>query len=173
MTAEQTTTPAGEATCWCCGLERPAGELVRLQCHDEIGLCGVCIGWLGERRNERMAVRDVAPILATSDVRRALAHYAALGFDVEEWEGGGYGFMERDGTQLHIGEPEGFDPATNTVSIYLDVRDADALHAEWSTAGEAGEFIAPFDTDYGMREGSHTDPDGNVLRFGAPLSSSC
>ncbi|MGH3410576.1 MAG: hypothetical protein ACRDRJ_49980 [Streptosporangiaceae bacterium] len=26
-------------------------------------------------------------------------------------------------------------------------------------------------TDYGMREGSHTDPDGNVIRFGSETAS--
>jgi hypothetical protein len=25
------------------------------------------------------------------------------------------------------------------------------------------------DFDYGKREGSHTDPDGNLIRFGSPL----
>ena len=30
----------------------------------------------------------------------------------------------------------------------------------------------PVDTGYGMREGSHVDPDGNLLRFGSPLASS-
>jgi hypothetical protein len=27
------------------------------------------------------------------------------------------------------------------------------------------------DTDYGIREGGHVDPDGNLLRFGSPLPS--
>jgi hypothetical protein len=34
----------------------------------------------------------------------------------------------------------------------------------------AGELVAPFDTDYGLREGSHVDPDGNVIRFGSPIT---
>jgi uncharacterized glyoxalase superfamily protein PhnB len=77
--------------------------------------------------------------------------------------------MERDGVELHVGEREKLDPATNSVSFYLHVRDPDALHAEWSASGAAGEFVAPFETDYGTREGSHTDPDGNVLRYCARL----
>jgi hypothetical protein len=36
--------------------------------------------------------------------------------------------------------------------------------------GVAGELVAPFDTDYGLREGSHVDPDGNVIRFGSPIT---
>jgi hypothetical protein len=30
-------------------------------------------------------------------------------------------------------------------------------------------LIGPDDYDYGKREGSHRDPDGNLLRFGSPL----
>jgi hypothetical protein len=165
---EQKVDPAKAAECWCCGNEYPAEELVRLGCHDEIGLCEGCVGWLADRRGH--AVRRAVPILATGDVSRAVAHYAALGFDTEHWEGGGYGFVMRDGVELlHLGEREDFDPAANTVSCYLHVRDADALYAQWSAADVAGELVAPFDTDYGLREGSHTDPDGNVVRFGSPI----
>lgn len=163
--------PAKLTECWCCGAERAAGELVRLGCHDEVGLCEGCIGWLADRRGGH-AVRRTVPILATGDVSRALAHYAALGFDAELWEGGGYGFVKRDGVELlHVGEREDFDVATNTVSCYLHVRDADAHHAEWSAVAVAGELVAPFNTDYGLREGSHTDPDGNVVRCRAATST--
>jgi len=163
--------PAKVAECWCCGSELPAEALLRLGSHDEIGLCEPCVGWLADRRGH--AVRRTVPILATGDVSRALAHYAALGFDTEHWEGGGYGFVMHDGVELlHLGEREGFDPATNTASCYLHVRDADALYARWAAAGVAGELVAPFDTDYGLREGSHTDPDGNVVRFGSPIPDS-
>jgi uncharacterized protein len=171
MTTEPTTDPAKRGECWCCGTQLPAEELVRLGCHDEVGLCAGCIGWLAERRGGR-PVRRAVPILATGDVTRALAHYAALGFETEGWEGGGYGFLMRDGVELHLGEREGFDPTTNTVSCYLHVRDADALYAEWAAAGVSGELVAPFDTHYGLREGSHVDPDGNVVRFGSPITGS-
>jgi hypothetical protein len=120
-------------------------------------------------REQEVQPRTI-PILATADVSRAVVHYAALGFETEHWEGGGYGFVMRDGVELlHLGEREGFDPATNTVSCYLHVRDADALYAEWAAADVAGELVAPCDTDYGLREGRHTDPDGNVVRFGSPI----
>jgi uncharacterized protein len=114
-------------------------------------------------------VRRAVPILATSDVARALEHYAALGFETEAWEGGGYGFVTRDGVELHLGTVEGHDPEANTVSCYLFVGDADALHAEWAASGAGGLLEVPIDTDYGLREGRHVDPDGNVIRFGSPL----
>jgi uncharacterized glyoxalase superfamily protein PhnB len=31
------------------------------------------------------------------------------------------------------------------------------------------EVVGPRDEDYGKREGSITDPDGNVIRFGSPI----
>ena len=159
MTSEPVADPAKQAECWCCGTTYPADELVRLGCHDEVGLCEGCVGWLADERRGRF-VRRAVPILATSDLPRALAHYAALGFDTEEWEGGGYGFLVRDGVELHLGGREGLDPAHNPVSCYLFVRDADALHAEWDAAGVGGELVAPIDTDYGLREGRHVDPRG-------------
>ena len=43
---------------------------------------------------------------------------------------------------------------------------ADAVAARWAGIGRTG---APVDTVYGLREGAHVDPDGNLLRFGSPL----
>jgi uncharacterized glyoxalase superfamily protein PhnB len=53
-------------------------------------------------------------------------------------------------------------------SIYMHVDDADALAAEWRGAGVV--FVEPQDFEYGKREGSHEDPDGNLIRFGSPLA---
>ena len=38
---------------------------------------------------------------------------------------------------------------------------------EWRRAGI--EVDGPRDEDYGKREGSIADPDGNVIRFGSPI----
>jgi predicted enzyme related to lactoylglutathione lyase len=114
-------------------------------------------------------VRRAIPILLTTDLERALEHYQALGFATETWEGGGYAFLTRGAVELHVGEVEPRDPATNTVSCYLHVHDADALYAEWASAGVGGRLAAPIDTDYGLREGHHVDTDGNVIRFGSPV----
>jgi uncharacterized glyoxalase superfamily protein PhnB len=50
-------------------------------------------------------------------------------------------------------------------SVHVD--DADALAAEWLAAGV--EVGGPVDYDYGKREGRHTDPEGNLIRFGSPI----
>jgi hypothetical protein len=50
-----------------------------------------------------------------------------------------------------------------------EVRDAAALYEEWSKPGIAGHTHPAEPTPYGLLEGSHTDPDGNVIRFGSPI----
>ena len=52
---------------------------------------------------------------------------------------------------------------------YLVVGDADQLAAEWAGEGIGGRTNPPVDIPWGMREGTHFDPDGNLLRFGSPL----
>ena len=51
---------------------------------------------------------------------------------------------------------------------YLYVLDADALYQEWSRPGIGGCTMPAGPTPYKLREGSHTDPDGNLIRFGSP-----
>lgn len=72
---------------------------------------------------------------------------------------------------MHLSRVDDVDPTTTLVSVYLYVADADALHAEWSTSGVEGHFHEPTDTDYGLREGAYVDPDGNLLRYGSPLTA--
>jgi hypothetical protein len=46
---------------------------------------------------------SVSPVFPVRDLRRALAHYASLGFEVEPYaDGDGYGFAERDEVSLHL-----------------------------------------------------------------------
>jgi catechol 2,3-dioxygenase-like lactoylglutathione lyase family enzyme len=110
---------------------------------------------------------SASPIFPVSDLPRALEHYAALGCVVSTHDEG-YGFAARGGAELHLVVVAADDPRSGPAAAYLHVPDADALAAEWS--GVPGTEL-PVDTDYGLREGRHTDPDGNVLRFGSPLPS--
>lgn len=105
----------------------------------------------------------VAPIFSVRDVEAALSFYRRLGFSVRAYEGGGYGFVSRDGVEIHLGEP-GRDHCPG--SAYLFVDDADAFAAQWRATG--AEVHSPQDTEWGRHEGALIDPDGNVLRFGSP-----
>ncbi|WP_028922447.1 bleomycin resistance protein [Pseudonocardia acaciae] len=109
-----------------------------------------------------------APIFPVADLARALEHYRALGFDVEPYEDGEeYGFAERDGAQIHFSVQRDLDPKVGAAAAYLYVADADALAEQWSRPGIGGKTLPAQDTDYGMREGAHIDPDNNLIRFGS------
>jgi catechol 2,3-dioxygenase-like lactoylglutathione lyase family enzyme len=109
--------------------------------------------------------RQFSPIFPVRDLAAALRHYAALGCKTIAHEGGGdYGFANRDRLSIHLTLDPGHEPG----AAYLDVRDADALYEEWSKPGVGGltRLVGP--TEYGLREGSHIDLDGNLIRFGSP-----
>ncbi len=112
-------------------------------------------------------LRRFSPIFGVRDLAAALAHYASLGFQTSAYEDAGYyGFADRDGIGLHLATHES---ELHPGAAYLYVRDADALYEEWSQPGIGGHTHPAGPTDYGLREGSHTDPDGNLIRFGSPI----
>ncbi len=111
--------------------------------------------------------RQFSPIFPVRNLVAALAHYSALGFDTFAYaDGDEYGFANREGTGLHLAADP--DPAHHAWT-YLYVRDADALYEEWSRPGIGGRTRPVGPTPYKLREGSHTDPDGNLIRFGSPM----
>jgi hypothetical protein len=109
-----------------------------------------------------------APIVPVPDVARAAEHYRRLGFDVDLYgDGTEYAFARRGGVELHLSIQTDHDRLTTAGALYVWVSDADALADEWRGAG--GRLVDPADTPYGLREGAHIDPDGNLIRFGSPL----
>jgi len=112
-------------------------------------------------------IRRIAPVFPVSDLHAAFAHYRLIGFDVREYEGGGYGYATRDGIEIHLSLVRDLDPATTTSVAYFWVDDADELAREWEAAGVS--VGRPQDTDWGQHEGTHVDRDGNLIRFGSPV----
>jgi catechol 2,3-dioxygenase-like lactoylglutathione lyase family enzyme len=111
-----------------------------------------------------------APIFPVRDVATALAFYRGLGFGAREWRGGGYGFVTFEGAEIHLGEEPDLDARPDRRSTaYLFVEDADALARTWRAAG--AEVRLPEDTEWGRHEGVLIDPDGNVIRFGSPMTT--
>jgi DNA-binding MarR family transcriptional regulator len=112
-------------------------------------------------------LRRFSPIFGVRDLAAALEHYASLGFRTSAYDDADYyGFADRDGTGLHLALR---DSDMHPGAAYLYVRDADALYEEWTRPGIGGHTHPAVPTDYKLREGSHTDPDGNLIRFGSPL----
>lgn len=99
-------------------------------------------------------LKALAPVLPVSDVLSALDNYARLGFRAKPYQRGEvvegrrlvevlYGFVFRDGLQLHLCQVSGIDPVTNLSEVYLYVDDANALHEQWSASGAAGSTSNP------------------------------
>lgn len=112
----------------------------------------------------------ICPVFPVSDLYAAAKHYEALGFEVEEYASRGYAFIRAGRAEIHLLRVPDLDPSTSTSSCYLYVGDADALYREWEDSEALGYLIPPMDTDYGLREFSHVDIDGNLIRVGSPLA---
>lgn len=157
-------------TCSCCGT---TGEpTVQLHAHREIQICYDCLNWLNAKRHEQMhshggwQVGGFEPIFVVKDVAKSTDHYAKMGFEIS-FHDDTYAFAHRDRDltiHLTLGEP-GDVPGGGT--LYVHCADADEVANEWRRAGL--EVTGPIDEEYGKREGMHTDPDGNHIRFGSPL----
>jgi len=122
------------------------------------------------RRRPPGRLMRFSPIFPVRDLAAELAHYASLGFTSVAYEGAGdYGFANRDGVSLHMVADQDHDHEhRHGAAAYLYVSDADALYEQWSKPGFAGHTHRVTSTPYGMREGSHLDPDSNLVRFGSP-----
>ncbi len=118
-----------------------------------------------------MAHMDRAcPMLAASDVPAAVEWYRErLGFFVRRTMPD-YGIVEKDGIELHFWPCRDRSIAENT-SAYVRVDDVDAVHATLQDAREGGRISEVADRAWGMREFYVWDPDGNLLRFGAPVAA--
>lgn len=106
------------------------------------------------------------PIFAVADISRAVEHYTRLGFEISHYDEN-YAFAQRNGLTLHLNCTDSPPPGGGL--LYLHVDDADRLAREWREAG--ADVTDPRDLPWGKHEGTHTDPDGNTIRFGSPLRS--
>ena len=78
-----------------------------------------------------------------------------------------YTFVHRDrDLTIHLAQA-GEDERPGHGTLYIHCQEADRVAEEWTRAGIDVE--GPRDEEYGKREGSITDPDGNVIRFGSPI----
>jgi predicted enzyme related to lactoylglutathione lyase len=136
-----------------------------LQCHSEIKVCRVCIGWL--MRNAGGI--DVTPTLPVSDMSAAVSFYEAAGFDVERYDDG-FAFVRYDDQSVaDLDLAEGMDPSTNRAGCYVITDDVDSWHARSSAAGLDVTSIE--DMPWGMHEFTLTDPSGNHVRVGRSVTA--
>jgi uncharacterized glyoxalase superfamily protein PhnB len=111
-------------------------------------------------------VAGFEPIFKVTDVSISADWFRCAGFDVSfHDESYAFAHRERDLT-VHLARTTE-DAAAGHGVLYLHCQDADRVAEEWKQAGL--DVIDPRDEEYGKREGSASDPDGNVIRFGSPM----
>jgi catechol 2,3-dioxygenase-like lactoylglutathione lyase family enzyme len=111
-----------------------------------------------------MKIVGFEPCFRVTDVDAAVAHYQRLGFETS-YHDETYAFAHRDDLTIHLAHDD--ETTHHPTMLYIHVDDAEALAREWRAAGV--DVTGPTDFDYGKREGSHVDPDGNLIRFGSPV----
>jgi hypothetical protein len=158
-------------TCTCCGAS--VDWWVRLRSHPDQPICHDCLGGLNAQRvgqlqlmSDTWLVTGFEPIFKVADVSRSMAWFERAGFEVSS-HNGTYAFAHRDrDLTIHLAHAVGDELPGQSV-LYLNCQDADRVAEEWRQSGL--DVDGPRDEDYGKREGSVTDPDGNVIRFGSPI----
>lgn len=125
---------------------------------------------------------DQIPIFPSTDFDRTEAFWSLLGYGETERFGAEYMIMRHpDGLEQHFFALHRINTKKNFHGAYVrfeDVGAADRLHEEWNEtasteaftdlAGKAGRVTAIQSTNYGLREFAMLDPDGSLLRIGAP-----
>ncbi len=111
-------------------------------------------------------VTGFEPMFRVADVTRSVAWFERAGFGVSI-HADTYAFAHRDrDLTIHLVAAAG-DEVPGHGALYIHCQDSDRVAEEWMQAGL--EVDGPRDEDHGKREGSITDPDGNVIRFGGPI----
>ena len=157
--------------CACCST--PVDWWVSLRSHPDLPICHNCLSGLNGQRDGQLQLMtgkwlatSFEPIFKVADVARSVAWFERLGFAVSVHDDT-YAFARRDrDLTIHLAQAAGDELPGHGV-LYIHCTDADRVAEEWRQAGV--EVDGPRNEDYGKREGSATDPDGNVVRFGGPI----
>jgi hypothetical protein len=135
-----------------------------LQCHDDVKVCRICIGWLLPRAGGI----DVTPTLPVADMTTAVLFYESAGFEVQRYDDG-FAFVHlHDQSAFDLNLVPGTDPARNGAGCYIILDDVDGWHEQLVAAGLP--VTAVEDMPWGMHEFTLTDPSGNDIRVGRGTS---
>ena len=114
-----------------------------------------------------VSLRSVAPILQVADLPRAIDFYTqTLGFELG-WTGGTPPFIAsvcRDNVEFNLR----LEARPTPSRVYIQVSGVDAYNQRIIAAGVA-MIHSLEDRDYGMRDCTFADPDGNAIAIGEPL----
>ncbi|HXO57843.1 MAG TPA: VOC family protein [Mycobacterium sp.] len=151
----------------------PVDWWVRLRSHPDLPICHDCLAALNSQRDGQLQlmtdtwlITGFESIFKVTDMTRSVDWFERAGF-VVSFHDDTYAFAHRDrDLTIHLAQAVGDELPGHGV-LYIHCQDADRVAEEWKRA--AIEVDGPRDEDHGKREGSVTDPDGNVIRFGSPI----
>ena len=128
---------------------------------------------MGVSEAARLADR-VAPILPARDFERTARFYERLGFAVvsQYHPPDAYLILRRGDVELHFFPHFDLDPASSYAGCYIRVGDVEswfetARRMDLPASG-IPRLVPLQDRPWGMREFAVIDPDGSLLRVGAP-----
>ena len=124
-------------------------------------------------------IEDAVAIVPVRDVERSVDFYAdVLGFERRfVSDDKVFAIVVHGDAALHFLRADheaSLNATANHISIYLWVKDVDAMYAHYKPKLDAldeGRVRAPFDQPYGMREFHVKDPDGCLLFFGESIET--
>ncbi len=161
-------------TCVCCSTS--VDWWVTLRSNPDLPICHDCLAGLNGQRDGQLQlmagtwlITGFEPIFEVADMTRSVAWFERAGFEVS-FHDDTYAFAHRGrDLTIHLAHDTAGEPAGHG-ALYIHCQDADRVAEEWRRAGL--DVDGPRDEDHGRREGSVTDPDGNLIRFGSPLRRS-
>ncbi|MFD5201339.1 bleomycin resistance protein [Streptomyces sp. NPDC058375] len=118
----------------------------------------------------------------TSLIESVVEFYVALGFETTHLQKSPYAYavVERGSVELQLYGMKDYDPAASHSGCYVLTDDVDTLHAAFRAGLKAAHGRVPTrglprigplkDMSYGVRQFLITDPTGNTIRIGQPIS---
>jgi hypothetical protein len=148
--------------------------VVRLRSHADLSICHDCLCGLNGQRagqleliSDTWLVRGFDPIFKVADVTHSVAWFERAGFKVSFYDDTyAFAHRDRDLTIQNLAQTQGDEVAGQGV-FYIHCQGADRPPDDLRQAGNEVDGLR--NEDYGKREGSITDPDGNVTRFGSSI----
>jgi catechol 2,3-dioxygenase-like lactoylglutathione lyase family enzyme len=123
------------------------------------------------------------PILPCRSINEVLDFYVALGFEVtyQQKSPNTFATVQRGGIELHFFVLRALDPADSYSTCYVITPDVDELYQSFRDGIRAATGRVPLrgvprigalkDMSYGVRQFVMTDPGGNMIRIGQPITT--
>lgn len=114
-------------------------------------------------------LKHAIPVLASLDIGKTVKFYQSLNFTIVYQEQDHYGIVQRDNVAIHFWACSDRSIAENT-SCRIGVTDINSLYEEYQAQGVIHPNGSLMEKNWGTREFSILDIDGNQITFFEPVS---